>query len=528
MDYMSGEYYKGDYYEQGRSLYDLAVDVLVDAGVSSYLIDPALQSIKTRNPLPVESHVNCLQLIANAGRAILYEDRDGRICIKQQKPTETDGGKDVTASSMATFANLGSIHEGSSIGYASGESNYTTLTGNRFFAPEGGVNLPVGYVSTAIADANGNISGSPSITITYRSATMVHSVMVDSNGEWECVGYLRGAQVASTTDGTIESNVDSLVITFTSAEPGQRVHVSRINIDGGAADYQLTYRELMATPVVTNTEKVSKVNVEYKSYAKPEEQLRIIFDKTELTKVIEESNGAHVNCDDLMYRFEPDVIGKTYKGYAIEKIYVEGFNIRPINEPITGKRGWFDFIVPEDPNRRNEEVYDSRWMWANTITGIVARGDTAWTNGYQGLGVRTRTLGTFLLEFTVVVEHRGGMFKVRGYDPNSYYNGWISGLDEFVVLNVVSKDDNHEYNERISHKENSAFYTPPTENALATISASVGNNIVKLSSPAYDLSVSGSRTRSKIPVIIPEYTSLTIRTGQTVNVSYIVSPSSGA
>uniref|UniRef100_UPI0032606B1E hypothetical protein n=1 Tax=Clostridium sp. NkU-1 TaxID=1095009 RepID=UPI0032606B1E len=78
-DGMDGTYYKGLYRPEGISLYDLTVDVFSDAGVDfrTYWIDPYLKSVKVVNPMPVVSHKEALQLIANAGRCILYQDREG-------------------------------------------------------------------------------------------------------------------------------------------------------------------------------------------------------------------------------------------------------------------------------------------------------------------------------------------------------------------------------------------------------------------------------------------------------------------
>ena len=80
---------KGLYRPGGISLYDLAVEVLGDAGITSeeYIIDDSLRNITTFAPLPNTTHKACLQLIASAGLCILYTNRLGQICI-------TPGGHD--------------------------------------------------------------------------------------------------------------------------------------------------------------------------------------------------------------------------------------------------------------------------------------------------------------------------------------------------------------------------------------------------------------------------------------------------
>ena len=72
-EYMQDDYKKGRYYPEGISLYDLAIDVLEDAGVAKdkYWVDPHLKTVFVYNPLPVVTHKECLQLIANAGRSVI-------------------------------------------------------------------------------------------------------------------------------------------------------------------------------------------------------------------------------------------------------------------------------------------------------------------------------------------------------------------------------------------------------------------------------------------------------------------------
>lgn len=83
-------YYQGVYYPAGRSLYDLAIDVLTFAnlpllrnGTIPYVVDTALQSVITRVPLPEMKIKEVLQLIANAGRCVIDCNRIGQIEIKR-------------------------------------------------------------------------------------------------------------------------------------------------------------------------------------------------------------------------------------------------------------------------------------------------------------------------------------------------------------------------------------------------------------------------------------------------------------
>lgn len=97
LEFMTGIYDRGVYAPNGISLYDLAVSVLQDAnlpleedGTVKWLIDDSLKNIYTTAPLPVDTHANCLQLIANAGMCVMYQDRRGVLRIEPYVKTTTD------------------------------------------------------------------------------------------------------------------------------------------------------------------------------------------------------------------------------------------------------------------------------------------------------------------------------------------------------------------------------------------------------------------------------------------------------
>ncbi len=55
---LDGTYYQGTYRPEGITLYNLAVDVLEDAGVDSrtYWLDGYLRDVTVNNPLPPVPH----------------------------------------------------------------------------------------------------------------------------------------------------------------------------------------------------------------------------------------------------------------------------------------------------------------------------------------------------------------------------------------------------------------------------------------------------------------------------------------
>lgn len=79
---MEDTFYKGKFRQEGIDLYTLAEEVLIDAEVEDYVLDERLRSIKTTGALPIASHRECLQIIANAAQCTLYTNRDGAIEIE--------------------------------------------------------------------------------------------------------------------------------------------------------------------------------------------------------------------------------------------------------------------------------------------------------------------------------------------------------------------------------------------------------------------------------------------------------------
>lgn len=97
LEFMTGEYRKGVYNPNGTSLYDLAISVLQDAklpledeGTVKWVVDESLKNIVTVAPLPIDTHANCLQMIANAGRCVMYQDRKGVLHIEKLSTSKTD------------------------------------------------------------------------------------------------------------------------------------------------------------------------------------------------------------------------------------------------------------------------------------------------------------------------------------------------------------------------------------------------------------------------------------------------------
>lgn len=159
------QYIKGQFYSDGISLYDLAVDVFRDMGLSEekYFVDSYLKTIKTKNPIPVCLRKEALQIIANAGHSYVSQDIDGKIFILNNFVPDYE----IISNDKAVYANLKNIKNGENIEY------YATFE-NRLMPVDGTVKMlpkvppyamKTGYVSNSLAGANGVFAKRPLLAI---------------------------------------------------------------------------------------------------------------------------------------------------------------------------------------------------------------------------------------------------------------------------------------------------------------------------------------------------------------------------
>lgn len=80
------EYLKGTFRSTPVSLYELAKEVLIDAGIEDYEIDIQLLNIYTTAPLPIATHKELLRMIAQAGMSVVLPRLDGGVHIKYISP----------------------------------------------------------------------------------------------------------------------------------------------------------------------------------------------------------------------------------------------------------------------------------------------------------------------------------------------------------------------------------------------------------------------------------------------------------
>lgn len=279
LDYTESKYYKGKYYPNGISLYDLAVEVCQDAGIENYVIDNYLQTMHTKNPLPVEKHKNLLQLIANAARSIMRETRDGGIEIKSSFTPEIvsviTNGQTVYSNAENVFNDDITVSD-----YATSEKDFSRLDGLHYFLPRTSrTYATTGFISSHVSDANGDFITKPEITIEWETAwtffgmSMAFYNVKPSSFTIYSYNYNELVNTKEYDDIDFMTSIDDdfigiskIRIVFNKTNPYQRIHLSQISF-GDITDYVLDYSDMTSSPTAAVAEKIKNVNVTYYEYS---------------------------------------------------------------------------------------------------------------------------------------------------------------------------------------------------------------------------------------------------------------------
>lgn len=279
LKYLDEKYYKGIYYEDGISLYDLAVLVLTDAGLNEdeYCIDSYMKKVYVHNPLPNVTHKEALQIIANAGRCIMDYDRNGKIRIRVAfKPTyDTTSNGETYFSNAPTIDNLTEKNQ-----YATCEQNFWKADGKKLFVPTDH-HQDTGYISASISDENGKFDVNPMLTRTLEAKYKAYGIMINFSGNLPKKIVIRTyaddvlnntLTITSGIEQATEINYDfpeydRLEIEFPETEPNSRIHIDYLSL-GAETSYSLEYDDLYSTPVGTQLEKIKNVKVSRSLYSK--------------------------------------------------------------------------------------------------------------------------------------------------------------------------------------------------------------------------------------------------------------------
>lgn len=281
---LTGKYRKGKYYPQGISIYDLCLDVLTDAGVDprEFYIDEYLKSVKIKNPIPVITHREALQLLSNAGRCLLYQDEKGKIVIRSSfvpRMTSTVAHEPYFSNGTRILENL-PIKE-----YSLTNGNYTKVDGTTLFLPRSG-KADVGYIddnmllNIRLEAAFACFGMQLQFGRTYPSEIVVDTSLNGKTVEELSYTVDREDIIISHEFAPFD---EMLIYEEAPSKTGGRAVLNKISF-GNVTDYELSYgRELTKTPLGTQLQSVKTLELtrtEYLDSTEGEKELA----KVECTK----------------------------------------------------------------------------------------------------------------------------------------------------------------------------------------------------------------------------------------------------
>ena len=276
---MDSEYVKGLYSQTGKSYYALAQEILRDAGVTKYYLDPRLKRLFTNNPIPRVQHKEALQIIANACRCSLAQTRYGDIQIKSSFMPSAS----VSTNGETSFSKAENIlAESEKDEYATLAQDYTPVDGSMFFIPRNGSpTVNTGYVSQQISGADGKFTTNPIITISmeairaYFSMELVFGTSLPAafvirtyNGSELVNEFPIGSDEISRRTVIIRDfdDFEVMKIEFTQTEtPYNRIVLNRFSLSN-VANFTMTRKDMTSSPKAIKQELIKEVIVPCYTY----------------------------------------------------------------------------------------------------------------------------------------------------------------------------------------------------------------------------------------------------------------------
>ena len=292
---MDTEFIKGLYSSAGKSYYDLAVEILTDAGIKDYYIDPRLKKLYTKNPMPRVKHKEALQIIANACRCVLTQTRFGAIQIKSNFMPDAS----ISSNGETSFSKVANVlNESDKDEYATLAGNYTPVDGSMFFIPRSGnPTLNTGYVSQAISNEDCTFSTNPVVTITMEAIRAYYGMSLVFGqalpAEFIVRTYNNGELVNEYTIASDEIDKTSVIlrdfddfdvmkIEFTkTAEPYNRIVLNHFSLSD-VTDFTMTRRDMTSSPKAIKQELVKEVIVPCYAYQENNREENLVCEDVEV------------------------------------------------------------------------------------------------------------------------------------------------------------------------------------------------------------------------------------------------------
>lgn len=288
---MDGEYVKGLYSAAGKSYYALAEEILKDAGISEYYIDPRLKKLYSNNPIPRVKYKEALQIIANACRCVLTQSRDGKVQIKSNFMPSAS----IATNGEETYSNAANVlTDTPKVEYATLAGNYTLTDGTMFFLPRNGkAALTTGYVSKEISGANGTFTKNPVVTITMEAIRAYYGLKLVFGTALPAAFTIRtykgGEPVNEYPVEKDEINITSIIlrdfddfdvmkIEFTkTAEPYNRIVLNYFSLSD-VVDFTMNRRDMTFSPKAIKQELIKEVIVPCYTYQENNREENLVYE----------------------------------------------------------------------------------------------------------------------------------------------------------------------------------------------------------------------------------------------------------
>lgn len=288
---MDGEYVKGLYSATGKSYYALAEEILKDAGISEYYIDPRLKKLYSNNPIPRVKYKEALQIIANACRCVLTQSRDGKVQIRSNFMPSAS----IATNGEETYSNAANVlTDTPKVEYATLAGNYTPTDGTMFFLPRNGkAALTTGYVSKEISGANGTFTKNPIVTITMEAIRAYYGLKLVFGTALPAAFTIRtykgGEPVNEYPVEKDEINTTSIIlrdfddfdvmkIEFTkTAKPYNRIVLNYFSLSD-VVDFTMNRRDMTSSPKAIKQELIKEVIVPCYTYQENNREENLVYE----------------------------------------------------------------------------------------------------------------------------------------------------------------------------------------------------------------------------------------------------------
>lgn len=316
---MDGEYVKGLYSAAGKSYYALAEEILKDAGISEYYIDPRLKKLYSNNPIPRVKYKEALQIIANACRCVLTQSRYGKVQIKSNFMPSAS----IATNGEETYSNAANVlTDTPKVEYATLAGNYTPTDGTMFFLPRNGkAALTTGYVSKEISGANGTFTKNPVVTITMEAIRAYYGLKLVFGTALPAAFTIRtykgGEPVNEYPVEKDEINTTSIIlrdfddfdvmkIEFTkTAEPYNRIVLNYFSLSD-VVDFTMNRRDMTSPPKAIKQELIKEVIVPCYTYQENNREENLVYEdidvvagEVETYYIQDPSYGYKVKLDEI-------------------------------------------------------------------------------------------------------------------------------------------------------------------------------------------------------------------------------------